>query len=207
VNLPERTGDQVRIGIAITIPEPYGSILQSARGRVGDPAAPFIPPHITLLGPTVLEPDEIAGADEHLAAVAARHRPFVLHLRGTGTFRPVSPVVFVEVVAGRAECEGLERDVRTGPLAQEARFEYHPHVTIAHEVADAALDRAFVELADFDASFVVSAIHTYEYGDDEVWRPVRDFPLTAMSELLEGPAGTVLAQDAAATDAGRAVTS
>jgi len=182
VNLPDRVGDQVRIGIAITIPEPYGSVLQSARGRVGDPAAPSIPPHITLLGPTVLEPQDLAEVHEHLAAVAARHRPFVLHLHGTGTFRPVTPVVFVGVVGGRSGCAGLERDVRTGPLMQDVRFDYHPHVTIAHEVADAALDRALGELADFDAEFVVSAFHTYEYGDDGVWRPVRDFPLTGAAD-------------------------
>lgn len=184
---PERGGGDVRIGVAITIPEPYGSELQSARGRVGDPAAPFIPPHITLLGPTVLGLGELAAADAHLAAIASRHRPFVLALRGTDTFRPVSPVVFVGVVGGADRCESLERDVRTGPLAQEPRFDYHPHVTIAHEVADAALDRAFAELADFEAAFVVSAIHSYEFGDDQVWRPVRDFPLTGAADMTAAP--------------------
>jgi 2'-5' RNA ligase len=177
VRLPPRTEDQVRIGVAITIPAPFGPELQAARGRFGDPAAPLIPPHITLLGPTVVDLADVALVEEHLTRVAARHEPFLVHLRGTGTFRPVSPVVFVQVVDGIAGCEGLERDVRSGPLAQELRFNYHPHVTVAHEVPDASLDRAFDELVDFDASFEVATIQSFEHGDDEVWRPVRDFAL------------------------------
>ncbi|MEZ0448714.1 2'-5' RNA ligase family protein [Cellulomonas sp. ICMP 17802] len=178
MRLPERSGDQVRIGVAITVPEPYGTVLQTARARFGDPWADFIPPHITLLGPTVIEHDEITSVDEHLAEVAAQHAPFVVRLRGTGTFRPVSPVVFVQVAEGVAGCEGLESSVRSGLLSQELRFVYHPHVTVAHEVPDDRLDAAFDGLADFDASFVVDSFHSYAHGDDGVWRPARDFSLT-----------------------------
>ena len=177
MRLPERSGDQVRIGVAITVPEPYGSVLQAARARFGDPWADFIPPHITLLGPTVIEHDEITSVDEHLAAVAAQHAPFVVRLRGTATFRPVSPGGFVQVAAGADGCARLESSVRSGVLEQELRFRYHPHVTVAHEVADPQLDEAFAGLADFDASFVVDSFHSYAHGDDGVWRPARDFTL------------------------------
>lgn len=177
--LPERFGEQVRIGVALEVPEPFGTALQAARGRAGDPLAHAIPPHVTLLGPTVLEPDELELAVEHLSAVAAEHAPFALHLRGTGTFRPVSPVVFVEVVEGIAECELLEQGVRSGPLAQPLRFHYHPHVTVAHHVPDESLDWAFAALADFDARFVVDGLQVFEHGDDGVWRVVRHVPFTA----------------------------
>jgi 2'-5' RNA ligase len=179
VRLPERVGDQVRIGIALLVPEPWGSQLQAARASFDDPLARLIPPHVTLLGPTVLEPAELAEIDTHLAEVGTRHRPFTVHLRGTGTFRPVSDVVFVQVVEGISECERLERSIRSGPLAQELRFNYHPHVTVAHDVPSAALDRAFRELAGFEAVYEVSSVQVFEHGDDNVWRPVREFPLTA----------------------------
>ena len=178
MRLPERVGDQVRVGIALLVPEPWGAELQAARASFDDPLADLIPPHVTLLGPTVLEPDELVVVDAHLAEVGSRHRPFGVHLRGTGTFRPVSDVVFVQVVEGISECERLERSVRSGPLAQEVRFNYHPHVTVAHDVPASALDRAFAELADFDATYEVSSLQVFEHGDDGVWRPVRDFPLT-----------------------------
>lgn len=179
MRLPPRVGDQVRIGVALAVPPPHGPQLQGARAGFGDPLAALIPPHVTLLGPTVVERTELDKVDEHLSAVATVHAPFTVHLRGTGTFRPVSDVVFVQVVQGISECEQLERSVRSGPLSQELRFHYHPHVTVAHDVPGDALDRAFAELADFEARFEVDRIQVFEHGDDGVWRPVRAFPLGA----------------------------
>ncbi|WP_431835908.1 2'-5' RNA ligase family protein [Cellulomonas sp. Y8] len=169
--------DELRIGVAVSVPEPYAAELQAARARVGDPAADLIRPHITLLGPTVLPTAALPEAEEHLRAVAAAHAPFTVHLRGTATFRPVSPVVFVEVVEGIASCELLEVAIRSGVLDQELRFHYHPHVTIAHEVPDDALDRAFEDMAGFEARFDVAEIHVYEHGDDGMWRTIGAFPL------------------------------
>ncbi|MBO3086433.1 2'-5' RNA ligase family protein [Cellulomonas fengjieae] len=190
MRLPQRSGDQVRIGVAITVPEPYASVLHAARARCGDPWAQYIRPHITLLGPTVVEPDEIAQVDEHLAAVARQHAPFVVELRGTGTFRPVSPVVFVQVAEGLAGCVGLERSVRSGVLAQDTHFRYHPHVTVAHEVEDDLLDETSDALAGFGATFVVDSFHSYAHGDDGVWRPSRDFSLTGSPADAEVSAAT-----------------
>ncbi|MDT0167057.1 2'-5' RNA ligase family protein [Actinotalea sp. AC32] len=177
MRLPERVGDQVRIGVAIQVPPPFGPRLQHARAAFGDPLATDIPPHVTIVGPTVVEAEDLPVVRKHIADVVAGHQPFTLHLRGTGTFRPVSAVVFVQVVQGIAECEQLERAVRSGPLAQDLRFNYHPHVTVAHDVADDALDRAFDELAHFEAVFAVETVQMYEHGDDGVWRPVEHFPL------------------------------
>lgn len=179
MRLPERVGDQVRIGVALQVPEPFGPLLQRARAEFGDPLAHDIPPHVTLLGPTVVDPEHLEVVGDHLTAVGKEHAPFTVLLRGTGTFRPVSAVVFVQVVKGIAECEQLERAVRSGPLDQALRFNYHPHVTVAHDVPEDALDRAFDELAGFEAEFEVDSLQVYEHGDDGVWRAVRDFPLTA----------------------------
>jgi 2'-5' RNA ligase len=98
-------------------------------------------------------------------------------LRGTGTFRPISPVVFVQVSDGLAECELLERAVRRGPLKRRLDFYYHPHVTVAHHVPDERLDQAFADLADFECLFDVRDFHLYKHGGDGMWRPVRSFPL------------------------------
>ncbi|WP_019134946.1 2'-5' RNA ligase family protein [Cellulomonas massiliensis] len=179
MRLPERTADDVVIGVAVTVPEPHGSVLQGARSRFGDPLAELIPPHVTLLGPTAVTPGDVPAIEQHLAAAAAQHAPFVLRLRGTGTFRPVTQVAFVQVADGIAGCEQLESAVRQGPLAQELRYHYHPHVTVAHDLDDDRLDAAIDELAGFDASFVVDRFDLYQCGADEVWRVARSFPLTA----------------------------
>ncbi len=178
MNIPPHDPGQLLIGIAVTVPEPYGSELQEARARFGDPWAGGIPPHVTLLAPTVIDAEQASSVREHLDEIAARHAPFVLRLRGTGTFRPVSQVAFVQVADGIAACELLESDVRSGPLAQELRFHYHPHVTVAHDLTDEQLDVAMDELAEYDASFVVSGFHCYRHGDDGVWRPEREHKLT-----------------------------
>jgi 2'-5' RNA ligase len=177
VNLPERAPGQIRIGIAIEVPEPYAGELSAARVAADDPLAHFIPPHITLLGPTLLDVEQLDEARAHLADVAAAAPPFTVKLRGTATFRPISPVVFVALAQGIAECERLEAAVRTGVLDGELRFNYHPHVTIAHEVHDAALDKAFEAMADYSAEFDVDRFYQYEHGDDGIWRPQAAFPL------------------------------
>ena len=86
------------------------------------------------------------------------------------------------VVRGFGECQRLERALRTGPLARELKFSYHPHVTVAHGVPAAALDRVFGDCAGFEARFEVSRFTLYEHGDDGMWRPRRDFPLVGHRE-------------------------
>ncbi len=164
------------IGVALAIPEPWGSTLQRHRASFGDPLATSIPPHVTLVPPTQVDPDDLPWIERHLSKVASAHTPFLLHLRGTGTFRPVSPVVFVTVVEGISSCELLAAGLLSGPLAQQLMFPFHPHVTIAHDVPEEGLDRAFDELAGFDCTFTVASFHLYAH-DDGVWRPSREFAL------------------------------
>jgi len=165
------------IGVSIAIPSPHGEMLQTRRASFGDPLAESIPTHVTLLPPTEVEAGRMDTVVEHLSEVAAAAQPFPMVLRGTGTFRPTSPVVFVQVSGGLSQCEMLERSVRRGPLKRKLDFYYHPHVTVAHHVSDDNLDRAFKELADFECTFDVTAFHLYEHGADRVWRAVRAFEL------------------------------
>jgi 2'-5' RNA ligase len=163
------------IGVAIGIPEPFGSQLQDWRERLGDPNAARIVPHVTLLPPTPVATTSLAEIEEHLRLVATRVRSFDIRLRGSATFLPISPVVFVPLVQGIAECEQLEVKVRSGPLARDVHYGYHPHVTVAHDLPDDALYRAWTELSSYDASFEVPGFTLYEQGPDLMWRPQRDF--------------------------------
>jgi 2'-5' RNA ligase len=163
------------IGVAIGIPEPFAAELQRWRESLGDPLALAIPPHVTVVPPTEVAIAELPAVEKHLSQVAEEQWPFEIHLRGTGSFRPVSPVVFVALAAGISDCERLERPVRSGPLGRELKFNYHPHVTVAHDVPDPLLDRAFRELAQYEARFRVTEFGLFERGDDGVWRTERDF--------------------------------
>jgi 2'-5' RNA ligase len=166
------------IGVAIAIPEPYATLLQRYRVSFGDTQADTIPTHITLLPPTEIDPPDMPKVEKHLEQAAQAIGPFRVHLRGTATFRPVSPVVFVAVVEGISACEVLASRIRSGILAQDLDFPYHPHVTVAHDVDEEALDEAFEALSDFTCVFPVTSFHLYGHADG-LWRPSREFILRA----------------------------
>ncbi|MEU6170868.1 2'-5' RNA ligase family protein [Streptantibioticus parmotrematis] len=174
------------IGVSIAVPEPYGSLLQQRRAGFGDPAAHAIPTHVTLLPPTEADAAVLDAFGAHLAEVARTGRPFRLRLAGTGTFRPLSPVVYVTLAEGGPECAALQERVRSGPVARELQFPYHPHVTVAHGVPEEALDRAQRELAGYTAAWTVTGFRLYEQGDDGVWRTLRDYPFAYASGLTPG---------------------
>ena len=165
------------IGVSIEVPEPWGRHLQDYRVALGDTAAVQIPTHVTLLPPHEATTAEVDDSSTHLDDVARRQAPFDLLLRGTGTFRPVSPVVFVNVVAGISRCEVLCDEVQDGPVQVETRFPYHPHVTIAQDLPEDVLDRAFDELAGFEAGFRVEDFHLYRYDQSAGWQQERTFRL------------------------------
>jgi 2'-5' RNA ligase len=170
-------GGVVRIGVAVGVPQPWGGRLDRDRAAAGDPLAELIPSHVTLLGPTDVDPAALPSIEKHLAEVAAGHRPFTVQLRGTGTFRPVTEVVFVALATGIGDFELLAQAVRTGPLYRELEFPYHPHVTVAHDLPAPALDTAFERFAGYCADFEVDHFTLYVHGTAGRWRPVRDFPL------------------------------
>ncbi|GAA2062616.1 2'-5' RNA ligase family protein [Catenulispora yoronensis] len=169
-------GDAVTIGVAVPIPEPFGSELQKWRESFHDPMARAIPTHVTLLPPTEVPRAELPAVEDHLAAAARAGHAFPMLLQGTDTFRPVSPVTFVRVAAGAEQCAATEARVRSGVLAREARFPYHPHVTVAHELPEEVLGRAQEILAGYEARFLVTGFALYLHGDDGVWRVRRSFP-------------------------------
>ncbi|GAA1926248.1 2'-5' RNA ligase family protein [Nocardioides lentus] len=165
------------IGVAVAIPEPWAGRLQDYRAALGDLTATSIPTHITLVPPTAVAGADLDDLHAHLESAARTATGFRVHLRGTGTFRPVSPVVFVALAAGISACEQLADAVRRGPLAGELSFPYHPHVTVAHHLPEDRLDQAYAELASFECEFEVSDFHLYVHDDATGWQSVRAFPL------------------------------
>lgn len=174
------------IGVVVGIPEPWGSLLDEYRLASGDPMAPFIPSHLTLLGPVTVDasPDVSTEIEAHLAAVAAAHPPFRVRLAGTGTFRPITQVVFVALADGMTECAVLAASIRSGPLQRPLTYPYHPHVTVAHDVPTQALDEVSAALSDFEAQFPVDDFTLYEHGPDGQWHPQRTFTLTLTNSDL-----------------------
>lgn len=181
------------IGVLITIPDPVAERLAAWRERFVDPPVLGVPAHITLLPPTVVPADQLDEVERHLRGAVAATSPFGVHLRGSGTFLPVSPVTFVQVATGIGPCEVLEARVRSGPLSRPLQYPYHPHVTVAQNVDTAVLDRVDEDLAGFDAQFQVRSVDLYEAAATWVcpdgagvttgqWSLRTAFPLAAPSD-------------------------
>lgn len=164
------------LGVAIDIPPPAGDLLDEARSRY-EPEAGELRPHVTLLPPIDVDAEAMPAVLRHLEQVARDTAPFRLTLSGTGTFVPVTRVVFVTVTDGAEDCARLEARVRSGDMAVETRYPYHPHVTLAHDVPDALLDRALADLAGFTAEVDVTAIRLFERRSGR-WEIIREFVLT-----------------------------
>ncbi|QWW20737.1 2'-5' RNA ligase family protein [Schaalia sp. 19OD2882] len=153
--LPPRRPDEDWLGVVIAIPEPWVSALTKARLDLGDAMGASVPAHITLVPPLAVPTCARIDVIRHLRSIALKHRPFRVTLRGAGSFAPVSPVAFVNVDEGAAECTMLAEDLRSGPLDHPLRFPYHPHVTLAAGVDHETLQRAVEFAGGVEASWMV----------------------------------------------------
>ena len=165
MQIPAPDAHQCVIGVAIALPSHYAAQVRAVREAAGDPMADVVPPHITLLPPTAVDVDSLDEVMRHLRNVAAGTQPFDVRLDQVGTFRPVSPVVYLGLRNGAQECDRLQMRVRDrrGPLARSLSFPFHPHVTLAHEVADQDLDLAAREGAELAMDFTVTKLHLYRH--------------------------------------------
>ena len=161
MQIPAPDAHQCVIGVAIALPSHYAAQVRAVREAAGDPMADVVPPHITLLPPTAVDVDSLDEVMRHLRNVAAGTQPFDVRLDQVGTFRPVSPVVYLGLRSG----DRLQMRVRDrrGPLARSLSFPFHPHVTLAHEVADEDLDLAAREGAELVMDFTVTKLHLYRH--------------------------------------------
>lgn len=166
-----------RLGVAVELPEPHATVLADVRRATGDRLADQMPPHITLVPPVTVT-GTLTDVEAVLSAAAERAAPFEVHLRGTGSFRPVSDVVFVTVAAGIGGLEQLADSMRVPPLDPPRSFPYHPHVTIAQEVDGAVLDQVFEAWSGFECRFTVDSFRLYEFDAARLrWETVTDHPL------------------------------
>jgi 2'-5' RNA ligase len=156
------------VGVILGFPPAIAEELQRWRASFGDPMAGVVPAHITLVTTTPTRDWEATRA--HVREVARNQAPFMVTISGTGTFRPVSPVVYINVEEGFDACVDLHAKLQTGPLQRELPFSYHPHVTIAHDVAPESLDEAETVLESYKATFPVVSMGLYVHDADGIWQ-------------------------------------
>jgi 2'-5' RNA ligase len=117
--------------LVIYIPDPLGRFLDDLRREL----APDCNPHAHV---SVLPPRSIAvewqAAGEQVRSCASVWAPFEITLGGIGRF-PVTNVIYIELAAGGDEMHRMHAQMNTGALESAEPFEYHPHITLAQEIA------------------------------------------------------------------------
>ncbi|NUP75506.1 MAG: 2'-5' RNA ligase family protein [Sinomonas sp.] len=161
-------GQAPLVGVILGFPEEVAAELRSWRASFGDPMAHVIPAHITLV--TTTETEDWDATVSHVRRVASRQTPFEVTIAGTGSFRPVSEVVYLNVEQGFDECVRLHSELQRGPLERELPFPYHPHVTVAHDVESERLDAAEEALKNYSTSFTVASMGLYEHDAEGLWQ-------------------------------------
>ena len=85
--------------------------------------------------------------------------------------------MYVRVNAGYVATAVLAGQLRQALGAPRPEFPFHPHVTVAHHLDDAALDHADDTLRDFECEFDVEEFALYLHDDASGWVPQHCFSL------------------------------
>jgi 2'-5' RNA ligase len=157
------------VGVILGFPPAIAEELQRWRASFGDPMAGVIPAHITLV--TTTPTLDWEATLQHVREVAQD---------------------------GFDSCVDLHEKLQTGPLQRDLPFSYHPHVTIAHDVAPESLDEAETVLKDYRATFPVVSMGLYEHDADGIWQLREELDFGTESDNDAG----VWAADAAANSGG-----
>ena len=178
-------GETVTIGVAISIPPPWAPILDAARAGVRRPAGRVHPGARDAARPDRDRPRPRSTRSRRISPRSPRRTaPFAVHLRGTGTFRPVTEVVFVAVAAGHQRVRAARRRGPAGSADPGAALPVPPardhRARRADRRARPGLRRARRLRGAVRRS---TTSRFYVHGADGRWRPLRDFPLGATAMI------------------------
>ena len=120
------------------VPHPLRKFLDDLRLELVPACVPHA--HVSVLQPRWLDVDA-AEAARFVRARAAEFSPFDVEATRIAVF-PVSNVVYLELGRGQNELYLLHQSMNDGPLAYQAQFPYHPHITLAQGLTGHQADEA-----------------------------------------------------------------
>jgi len=117
--------------LVIYIPDPLGSLLDDLRRELVPHYNPHA--HVSVLPPRPLAVDWQTASDQ-ARALTGGWAPFDVELTELQLF-PQTDVLYLAVGAGASELRRIHLAMNSGALQFKEPFPYHPHVTLAQEVA------------------------------------------------------------------------
>ena len=177
---------KLRLGVVALLPEPLATHVQAWRRALGDPAAGWVAPHLTLAPPQTVPERDLDRAVALVEGAAAEAVPFVVELDGAATFLPESPVAYLALREGGPALQALEAALREPPLDRRTH-PFHPHVTLVQDLPADRVEAAARELAGFRAAFPVRELALLREERDKVWRPLATAVVGASTAVREVP--------------------
>jgi 2'-5' RNA ligase/8-oxo-dGTP pyrophosphatase MutT (NUDIX family) len=167
---------KVRLGVVALLPEPVATHVQAWRRALREPFRDAVAPHVTLVPPQDVDEARFGEAVALVERAAAARAPVPVTIDGAASFLPRSPVAFLTVGEGADALAELEAGLRPAPLDRRTHA-FHPHVTVAQDLAPEEIEAAVADLAGFRATFVLTEIALMREHPGRIWRPEHLAPL------------------------------
>jgi hypothetical protein len=137
------TSPQSLYALVIYLPDPLGAFLDDLRLEMVPGCSPHA--HVSVLPPRPL-PVAPDAAIEEARQIVAGFAPFEIGLGRIEKFA-ATDVIYIAVEDGNRELREMHRSLNRGALSFAEPFAYHPHVTLAQEIAPDQVD-PLLALAD-----------------------------------------------------------
>ncbi|HVW87102.1 MAG TPA: 2'-5' RNA ligase family protein [Bryobacteraceae bacterium] len=163
------------------IPDPLARFLDRLRLDLTPDCKPRA--HVTVLPPRPLSPTaHLKSTIEELAEECRISPPFEVVLGDVDIF-PVTNVIYVNLARGERELHALHENLNSGQLEYDGPFPYHPHITIAQDIAPgqvqelAAIARERWASYDGPRGFPVDCLSFVQNVAPGTWLDVASLPL------------------------------
>jgi len=168
--------------LVVYLPEPLAGFLDDLRKELVPGCTPRA--HVTILPPRPLEAD-LGQALNHARITVGGVAPF--HIRaGQVEIFPATDVIYLNISEGERELREMYRALNQGPLAFREPFPYHPHITLAQDLAPNQVqplyDLARQRWAGFEHSRRIHADRTcfVQSRNACTWEDLAEFKLTGV---------------------------
>ncbi|MGC4375455.1 2'-5' RNA ligase family protein [Fictibacillus sp. Mic-4] len=167
----------MRYGIVIFPSKELQEKVNSYRKRY-DPHYAWIAAHITLKESFDASDSEIDNIVDYIERITKNVPPFEITIEKVGSFHPVNNVIYLKVNDGH-DLRALHDAFYSGPLENEERYNFVPHLTLAQKLSDIehadVLER--LKMLDIRHQEVVESIHLLRKSEKGNWLPYREFKL------------------------------
>jgi 2'-5' RNA ligase len=168
------------------VPAPLSQFLDDLRIRLTPDAKPHA--HVTVLPPRPVYSD-LEELKKRLVPVLRDVNPFPIELGSIKVF-PVSNVIYLSIAEGESELRAVNRALDQGALRFQTTFSYHPHITLAQNIAPQEVENlrriAQEQWEGYagERGFLIDSLWLVQNVMPDIWLECGLFPLSLEAPVL-----------------------